>query len=218
MEMTDKEICQEYREAKNKNQQIRILADLNLCTPREILDILTAAGEISGVNPPKLPKAAAPTRSCRSTMPPETVKELIRLAEEGLSSIEIAERLGLDRQQVTKKRWELRKKGMLFDDAARAELAKTAEPKPQKPKEPIVTPKPEAQPPENDAVNHPRHYTRGGIECIDAIEAATVGLSGIDAYCIGNAIKYLWRFKDKNGTEDLQKAIWYIRRLADKEA
>lgn len=68
-----------------------------------------------------------------------------------------------------------------------------------------------------DNVNHPSHYTQGGIECIDAIKAATVGLTGIEAVCTGNAIKYLWRWKFKNGVEDIRKAIWYLERLL-KEA
>lgn len=67
-----------------------------------------------------------------------------------------------------------------------------------------------------DNVNHPEHYTAGGVECIDALEAAIVGLEGIEAYCTANAIKYLWRWKRKNGTEDLQKARWYIDRLIKK--
>ena len=61
-----------------------------------------------------------------------------------------------------------------------------------------------------ERVNHPAHYNAGGIECIDALEAATIGLEGIEAFCTANAIKYLWRWKRKNGEEDLQKAIWYI--------
>lgn len=64
-----------------------------------------------------------------------------------------------------------------------------------------------------DKVNHPLHYTAGGIECIDALKAATAGLEGIEAVCAANAIKYLWRWKRKNGAEDLRKAIWYINRL-----
>lgn len=67
--------------------------------------------------------------------------------------------------------------------------------------------------PEHDAVNHPAHYTAGGIECIEALKAATTRLTGIEAVCTANAIKYLWRWKEKNGTEDLKKAIWYIERL-----
>lgn len=62
----------------------------------------------------------------------------------------------------------------------------------------------------NDNVNHPSHYTQGGVECIEALKAATSHLTGIEAVCTANAIKYLWRWKDKNGIEDLNKAKWYI--------
>lgn len=65
----------------------------------------------------------------------------------------------------------------------------------------------------DDAVNHPSHYTAGKVECIDAIAAATVGLEGLEAICTGTAIKYLFRWKRKNGPEDLRKARWYIDRL-----
>lgn len=70
---------------------------------------------------------------------------------------------------------------------------------------------------QNDMVNHPSHYTQGGIECIDALEAATSGLTGIEAVCTANAIKYLWRWKQKNGIEDLEKARWYINRMIAKQ-
>lgn len=66
-----------------------------------------------------------------------------------------------------------------------------------------------------DMVNHPDHYTAGGIECIDALESATEGLTGIEAVCTANAIKYLWRWKRKNGIQDLDKAIWYINHLKE---
>jgi hypothetical protein len=67
-----------------------------------------------------------------------------------------------------------------------------------------------------DNVNHPAHYTRGGVECIDALAAATVDLVGIEAVCTANAIKYLWRWKVKGGVEDLLKARWYIDHLIAK--
>ena len=70
----------------------------------------------------------------------------------------------------------------------------------------------------SDTVNHPPHYTAGGVECIDALTAATVGLEGIEAVCTANAIKYLWRWKRKNGVEDLRKARWYIDRLINLSA
>lgn len=68
-----------------------------------------------------------------------------------------------------------------------------------------------------DPVNHPGHYTAGKVECIDALESATVNLTGIEAVCTANAIKYLWRWKQKNGIEDLRKARWYIQKLIDSE-
>ena len=64
-----------------------------------------------------------------------------------------------------------------------------------------------------DMVNHPKHYTQGGIECIDALKAATVGKRGIEAVCVANVIKYLWRYEEKNGIEDVRKAKWYVERL-----
>lgn len=67
--------------------------------------------------------------------------------------------------------------------------------------------------PDTDMVNHPSHYTQGGIECIDALKAATVSKTGIEAVCTANAIKYLWRYEEKNGIEDVKKARWYIDRL-----
>ena len=67
----------------------------------------------------------------------------------------------------------------------------------------------------DDMVNHPPHYTAGGIECIEAIEAAVEHLDGFEAYCTGNAIKYLWRWKLKGGKQDIEKAIWYLNRLVD---
>lgn len=65
----------------------------------------------------------------------------------------------------------------------------------------------------SDNVNHPSHYTAGSIEAIDAIEAATTGLDGFEGMLTGNTIKYLWRWKHKNGVEDLRKAAWYLNRL-----
>ena len=64
-----------------------------------------------------------------------------------------------------------------------------------------------------DMVNHPSHYTQGGIECIDAIKAAVTGLTGMEAVCTGNIIRYIWRWKYKNGLEDVKKCRWYIDKL-----
>ena len=67
--------------------------------------------------------------------------------------------------------------------------------------------------PDIDMVNHPSHYTQGNIECIDALKAATVSKTGIEAVCTANAIKHLWRYEEKNGIKKKKKARWYIDRL-----
>lgn len=65
-------------------------------------------------------------------------------------------------------------------------------------------------------VSHPSHYqSKSGLEVINVIEAFTEGLEGIEAVDTGNAIKYICRWKDKNGVQDLEKAMWYIQHLID---
>lgn len=68
----------------------------------------------------------------------------------------------------------------------------------------------------HDAVNHPSHYNQGGIECIEAIESATIGKKGIEAVCVANVIKYLWRYELKGGIESVKKAKWYLEKLLEK--
>lgn len=65
-----------------------------------------------------------------------------------------------------------------------------------------------------DAIN-PSHYKQGKVECIDALESATVHKTGLEAVCTANVIKYLWRCEAKNGLEDVRKAQWYINKLID---
>ncbi len=69
----------------------------------------------------------------------------------------------------------------------------------------------------NDNVNHPSHYTFGKIECIDAIETVTEQMDGKEAFLTGQVMKYMWRWKSKNGKEDLKKARWYLNRLIGDE-
>ena len=65
-----------------------------------------------------------------------------------------------------------------------------------------------------DNVNHPQHYqSKSGLETIDVIEAFTEGLVGGEATNTGNVLKYMCRWKNKNGLEDLKKARWYLERL-----
>jgi len=57
-----------------------------------------------------------------------------------------------------------------------------------------------------ETVDHPNHYNNhpSGVECIDVVEHMSFNL--------GNAMKYIWRWQDKNGVEDLEKAKWYLVR------
>lgn len=66
--------------------------------------------------------------------------------------------------------------------------------------------------PQTDPVNSPSHYTQGKIESIDAIESA-LGGEGFKGFLAGNAMKYVHRYRHKNGIEDVKKARWYIDRL-----
>lgn len=70
---------------------------------------------------------------------------------------------------------------------------------------------------EKDMVNHPEHYiSENGIEVIDVIKAFTKDLTGIQATDTGNIIKYILRWKHKNGLEDLRKAKWYLEHLINE--
>ena len=65
-----------------------------------------------------------------------------------------------------------------------------------------------------NVVAHPKHYS-GKVECIDCIESAVADLNGFEGFLAGNVIKYVFRFKRKNGKEDLQKAEWYLSKLME---
>lgn len=71
----------------------------------------------------------------------------------------------------------------------------------------------------HDSVNHPAHYTAGGIECIDCIESMIAPIKNPTyAFLTGQSLKYLARYTMKNGVEDLKKARWYLDRLIGKVA
>lgn len=69
-----------------------------------------------------------------------------------------------------------------------------------------------------DMVNHPSHYTSGGVECIDAITSALSSYEdSVDSWLVGQVIKYLWRAPLKGKyDEDIKKAQFYLNRLAEK--
>lgn len=64
----------------------------------------------------------------------------------------------------------------------------------------------------SDNVNHPSHYNTGSIEVINYIEDK-LDYNEFTGYLTGNIIKYISRYKHKNGIEDLQKAEWYLNYL-----
>lgn len=67
-----------------------------------------------------------------------------------------------------------------------------------------------------DNVNHPHHYETGKYECIDVM-IETQGNEAVKDFCICNAFKYIYRHKNKNGVEDIKKAIWYLKKFIELE-
>lgn len=65
-----------------------------------------------------------------------------------------------------------------------------------------------------DNVNHPKHYTDCSLECIDVMVLA-FGEDATFDFCVCNAFKYLWRYQNKNGVEDIKKAKWYLNKAED---
>ena len=86
----------------------------------------------------------------------------------------------------------------------------TLEPLPKE-DSPIQTP--DSNKPDN--VNHPKHYLKGGLECIQVIEAQLTPQQ-YEGYLYGNVLKYMWRWLDKNGLEDLRKAAHYLMWLQEE--
>lgn len=60
-----------------------------------------------------------------------------------------------------------------------------------------------------DYIRQPPHYTNGGIECIDYIRS-TLSAEQFEGYLRGNVIKYMHRYQDKSGVQDLKKARQYL--------
>ena len=65
-----------------------------------------------------------------------------------------------------------------------------------------------------DAVKKPQHYASTSVECIDMMEE-TQGAEAVINFCVCNAFKYLWRHNQKNGTEDIKKASWYLNKAVE---
>jgi len=66
-------------------------------------------------------------------------------------------------------------------------------------------------------VEHPSHYNQGKFECIDVM-IEVYGIEAVKVFCLLNAFKYLWRCNEKNGSEDIEKAVWYLNEYLELEA
>lgn len=62
-----------------------------------------------------------------------------------------------------------------------------------------------------DKINHPKHYNNSPAHCECGRRIECIDIARHMDFNIGNAIKYLWRYRDKNGIEDLKKAAWYLQ-------
>lgn len=117
MQMSNAEICSSFRQAKNQNDQISILAELNACSTAEILEILQAGGCITGLPVAKKAKTSNKATN-RLIWTAELDKQLIDLVEAGNSNEKIAEIMGLEYLQVKNRRDKLKRKGYLFKRSA----------------------------------------------------------------------------------------------------
>ena len=67
---------------------------------------------------------------------------------------------------------------------------------------------------DEDIINHPNHYTNGGMECIDEM-LLIFGEETVAHFCLCNAWKYRYRALTKNGQEDIDKSHWYINKYKE---
>lgn len=68
--------------------------------------------------------------------------------------------------------------------------------------------------PPKEQVNHPNHYNQGQYECIAVMESI-YGIEATMNFCLLCAFKYTWRTNDKDGIQDINKAIWYLQKYKE---
>lgn len=68
--------------------------------------------------------------------------------------------------------------------------------------------------PRKEQVNHPNHYNQGQFECIAVMESI-YGIEATMNFCLLCAFKYIWRTNDKDGIQDIDKAIWYLQKYKE---
>lgn len=67
-----------------------------------------------------------------------------------------------------------------------------------------------------EEISHPKRYVKGGLECYDVIMAMISNLPANEACDLYQIVKYIWRYPDKNGSHDLNKAKWHLEKLIEK--
>ena len=144
-------------------------------------------------------------------------KEIAKLVEDKLKRIsEAPEQKTLDQTEKVKATTTLYAKAPIsakeFEKQLKALLPNrlTLEPLPKEDR-PIKMP--DSNKPDN--VNHPKHYCKGGLECIQVIKAQLTPQQ-YEGYLYGNVLKYMWRWPEKNGIEDLRKAAHYLMWLQEE--
>lgn len=124
MQMSDGEICTSFKQAKDQNGQISILAELNDCSTAEILEILQAGGCISGVPKVRKPRVPGGPWGTKIVWTPDMDEQLINMTREGLTPQVIAEKLGMAVERVRNRKSYLKKHGYLFDEGGGTQGAK----------------------------------------------------------------------------------------------
>ncbi|NOP79612.1 DUF3310 domain-containing protein [Bacillus paranthracis] len=148
-----------------------------------------------------------------------TVQTFIELKSKGLTNKEIAALIGKSPSWLG--HWKTRKKKMFELEKAKETLGESIEPEQEVSEDkvnedvPVVIEKVEAE--EQDNVNHPNHYSMGGIETYDYIKAK-MSVEQLEGYLLGNILKYMSRYQFKNGLEDLKKSQWYLDELINTKA
>lgn len=195
MTMSKEEIVREYRLAKDKNKQVKILAQLNDCDTYTIIEILQSEGAISGI-PRKAPSKKADGRIKYSE---ETLADVAKFYGEGLSNAQIAERCGVPMGSVSTIIKKLIANGVIAHKERTNKKSAAAKESTRVKASNAMT----------AAVEHPEHYNAGTIECINYIKDK-LSSDELRGFIKGNVIKYLTREAKKNKDEDLKKAQWYL--------
>ncbi|MEH7462757.1 DUF3310 domain-containing protein [Bacillus thuringiensis] len=148
-----------------------------------------------------------------------TVSTFLELKNKGLTNKEIAAMIGISSSWLSN--WKASKKKIFDLEKVKETLGESIEPEQvvseSKVNEEVSVVAEKVESEEQDNVNHPNHYTMGGIETYDYIKAK-MSVEQLEGYLLGNILKYMSRYQFKNGLEDLKKSQWYLEELINTKA